>query len=318
METAAPPVRTGPLTAFPRRVGRRLTRNWHGSESVLGYLLLLPAMAVFGVFTFFPFIANFDVAAHQSAPYPGFPTPYVGYHQFWNVVTSSSFVQSLTATGIFVAISVPVGLLLGLALAVFANQKLRGMAIYQVIFSSTAITSIAVAAVIFGTILNPYNGLMLSLGVHTSPGIAQSPSWAIEGVAGIQAWQFLGLSFIIMIAGLQSLPEEVIEAARIDGASTWRVFWRVIVPLMSPTIFFGAVIGTILALQSFGAIDILIGSGQVGFTHTNVLINNIYDLLYYNRDFGRAACVSIALFLITLLVTVVQFRLLEKRVHYAA
>jgi sn-glycerol 3-phosphate transport system permease protein len=103
-----------------------------------------------------------------------------------------------------------------------------------------------------------------------------------------------------------------------DGANAWGVFWRVIVPLMSSTIFFAAVIGTILALQSFGAIDILIGSGQVVYDHANVLINNVYDNVYYNRNFGVAACQSIALFLITLGVTIVQFRILEKRVHYAA
>jgi sn-glycerol 3-phosphate transport system permease protein len=297
---------------------RRRRRSWRGGESVLGYLLLLPALAVFGVFTFFPFVENLDLAAHRSAPYPGYPTPYVGFHQFWSVITSTSFLASLTATAIFVGIAVPVGLFLGLGLAVFANQKLRGMPFFQVIFSSTAITSIAVAAVIFQTILSPTNGLMLSLGVNTSPGIAQSPGWAIEAVAGVSAWQFLGLSFIIMIAGLQSLPEEVIEAARMDGANAWGVFWRVIVPLMSPTIFFAAVIGSILALQSFGAIDILIGYQQVVYDHTNVLINNLYDNIYYNRNFGVAACLSIALFLITLGVTIVQFRLLGRRVHYAA
>ena len=209
----------------------------------------------------------------------------------------------------------PLGIFLGLALAVFAHQKLRGMAFFQVIFSSTAITSVAVAAVIFQTILSPYNGLMQWLGVNTSPGIAESPGWAIEAVAGIQAWQFLGLSFIIMIAGLQSLPEEVLEAARIDGAGTWRLFWRVTVPLMSPTIFFGAVIGTIAALQSFGVIDILIGSGQVAYTHTNVLVNYIFDEIS-TQQYGVAACLSIALFLITLVLTLVQFRVLERRVHY--
>jgi ABC-type sugar transport system permease subunit len=129
----------------------------------------------------------------------------------------------------------------------------------------------------------------------------------------------MGLSFIIMLAGLQSLPEEVLEAARTDGASTWTVFWRVTVPLMSPTIFFAGVIGTIIALQSYGVVDILIASSGQGsqavYTHTNLLINYIYDEIY-NRQFGVAACLAIALFFITLIVTAVQFRVLSKRVHY--
>ena len=287
-------------------------------EALLGYALILPVLAIFGVFTFYPFIENFDIAAHQSSPYPNQPTPWVSYHQFTSTITSSAFLDSLRTTAIFVVIAVPLGIFAGLALAVFANQKLRGVAAFQVIFASTAITSIAVASVIFLTILSPSNGLMQWLGINTSPGIAQSPSWAIEAVAGVQVWQFMGFSFIIMIAGLQSLPEEVLEAAKMDGASSWRVFWRVVVPLMSPTIFFAAVIGTITALQSFGAINILIGNTQVPYTHTNVLINYIYDEIVYNRNFGVAASLSIALFLITLIVTVVQFRVLEKRVHYGS
>ncbi len=294
------------------------TRAQRAGEAGLGYLLLLPALGIFGVFTFYPFVQNFDLAAHLSPPYPGYPSKYVGTSQFTQTVTSSAFLQSLEATAIFVAIAVPVGLLLGLALAVFANQKLRGMAFFQVVFSSTAVTSIAVAAVIFQTILSPSNGLMEWMGVHTSPGIALSPGWAIYAVAGISAWQFMGFAFILMIAGLQSLPEDVLEAARMDGASTWTCFWRVIIPMMSPTIFFAIVVGTILALQSFGAIDILIGSGGAVFTHTNVLINFIFDELAVNQNVGVAACLSIALFLITLFVTIIQFRVLEKRVHYGA
>ena len=305
---------TATIPPRPRRT-RRLART---KEATLGYALLLPALAVFGVFTFFPFLKNFDLAAHHPGPYPGSPNPYVGASQFFQIIRSSPFLDSLRTTLIFVGIAVPLGLFLGLALAVFANQKLRGSAFFQVVFSSTAITSIAVAAVVFETILSPSNGLMQWLGVHTGPGIQQSPGWAIEAIAGISAWQFMGFSFIIMIAGLQSLPEEVLEAARIDGASSWRVFWRVIVPLMSPTIFFGGVVGTILALQSFGAIDIIITNQYTTSSHTNVLINFIYDEIVYNRNFGYAACLSIALFLITLLVTVAQFRILEKRVHYAS
>jgi sn-glycerol 3-phosphate transport system permease protein len=280
--------------------------------------MLVPALLIFGAFTFYPFIQTFILAAHHPGPYPSSPSPFVGIKQFDTVVTSSEFLASLKATAIFVGISVPAGLLLGLALAVFANQRLRGSAVFQLIFSSTAITSIAVAAVIFETILNPNNGLMQWLGFNTTQQISTSPGWAIYAISAVSAWQFMGLSFIIMIAGLQSLPEEVLEAARMDGAGPFRVFWKVIVPLMSPTIFFGAVIGVIYGLQSFGAIDIIIGYGQTVFTNTQVLIYYIYVLITIDRNFGVAACVAIALFLVTLVLTLAQFRILEKRVHYSS
>jgi sn-glycerol 3-phosphate transport system permease protein len=306
------------VVSRPRRISRWFSQR--GPEAGLGYLLILPALAVFGVFTFFPFLENFDIAARTSPPYSYLPHKLVWFHQFQQTIFTSTFLSSLEATAIFVGISVPLGLFLGLALAVFANQKLRGMAIFQVIFSSTAVTSVAVAGVIFYTILSPSNGIVQSLGINLSPGIQSSPGWAIYAVAGVSAWQVLGFSFILMIAGLQSMPEEVIEASRIDGATAWKSFWRVIVPLMSPTIFFAGVIGTIVALQNLGTINILIGGqGQEEFTHTQVLIAYLYNLLSVPpANYGAAACVSIALFGITLLATVVQFRVLERRVHYGA
>jgi ABC-type sugar transport system permease subunit len=127
-----------------------------------------------------------------------------------------------------------------------------------------------------------------------------------------------GLSFIIMTAGLQSLPDEVLEAARLDGAGTWTMFWRVTVPLLSPTLFFGLVIGTIYAFQSFGQIDILIGPANSAFTHTNVLLYYVYQALSIQNDPGLAAVLSIVLFAILLVVTLLQMRFLEKRVHYAS
>lgn len=314
LAAADPTVRHG---VRPRPFRRRSKRARGVREGLLGVGLILPAVAVLGVFTFYPFAWNFDLAAHQTVLYPPGTSKWASYHQFVQVVTSSTFFDSLRSTAIFTCISVPIALFLGLALAVAANQRRRGSAFFQVAFSSTAVTSVVVAAVIFTTFLDPNYGILPWLGFNTAPGISGSPSWALYAISGISAWQFTGFSFIIMIAGLQSLPEEVLEAARIDGANTWRVFWRVIVPLMSPTIFFGGVVGTILALQSFGVIDYLIGSYNAQTTHTNVLINYIFDEVI-NNNFGVAACLAIALFAITALITLAQFRILERRVHYAA
>lgn len=286
-------------------------------EAVLGYALIFPAMFFFAVFTFYPFLYNFWLASHRTPVYSRDPSPYVGASQFVSTITSSTFFDSLRSTAIFTGISVPIGVLAGLILAVAANRKLRGIGFFRVVFASTSITGVAVAAAIFGTLFDPNLGLLPWLGVHIG-NINQSPAWALEAVAGIQAWQFMGLSFLIMIAGLQSLPEDVIEAARTDGAGPARVFWRVIVPLMSPTIFFAVVVGIILALSSFGTINYLIGPAAVAYTHTNVLINWIADLITVGPNYGMAACVAIALFILTLVVTLVQFRVLEKRVHYGS
>ena len=269
-----------------RSMVSRRHREWG-----LAYLLLLPAMTVLVAFIFYPFLRNFKLALYQNPPYPGLPSHYVGLSQVGNVLSSTDFHQSLVSTLLFVVMVVPVGLLGGLALAV--------------------------AAVVFGTLMDPVVGLLPWLGINPTPAILENPTWALPAVSVIAIWQFLGLSFIIMSAGLQSLPEEVLEAARLDGAGSWTTFWRVTVPLLSPTLFFGLVIGTIFAFQSFGQIDILIGPENAPFTHTNVLLYSIYRELSIQNNPGVAAVLSIVLFAITLTLTLAQMRFLERRVHYA-
>jgi sn-glycerol 3-phosphate transport system permease protein len=294
--------------------GRRRRRR---REAALAYLLILPALAAFGAFTFYPFLRNFKLALYQTPPVPGLPSHYVGLHQVGQVLTSSSFLQSLVTTILFVLLVVPLSLLIGLALAVAANRRLRGMATYRMIFSSTVVSSVAVASLVFGTLMNPVIGLLPWLGINPQPPLLENTTWALPAVAAISVWQFVGLSFIIMSAGLQSVPEEVLEAAQIDGASAWSRFWRVTVPLLSPTIFFGVVVGTIFAFQAFGQIDILIGSQNAAFRHVNVLVYNIVTTLTQENNSGVAAIMALALFLITLLLTLLQLRFLERRVHYA-
>jgi sn-glycerol 3-phosphate transport system permease protein len=301
-------VRAPAKTAGRRRHDRR--------EAGLAYVLLAPALVIFCVFVFYPFIRNFKLALYENPPFPGLPSHYVGLRQVGDVLTSSAFTQSLVSTLFFVALVVPAGLLGGLVLAVVAHRKLRGIGIYRTIFSSTVVSSVAIAALVFGTLMDPVVGLLPWLGINPHPPLLENPTWAIFSVAAITVWQFLGLSFIIMLAGLQSVPDELLEAAEIDGASAWSRFWRVTVPVLSPTLFFALVVGTIFAFQSFGQIDILIGYQNAAYEHVNVLIYYIYTALHVQNDTGLAAVLSIVLFLITLTFTLGQMLILERRVHY--
>jgi sn-glycerol 3-phosphate transport system permease protein len=129
-------------------------------EAALAYLLVLPALVLFGVFSFYPFARNFWLMLYETPPVPGVPAHYVGVHQIIPTLTSTQFTQSLVTTLLFVVMVVPASLLLGLALAVAAHRTLRAMAVYRFIFSSTIATSVAVAAVVFGTLFNPVVGLL--------------------------------------------------------------------------------------------------------------------------------------------------------------
>ncbi|HEX4161748.1 MAG TPA: sugar ABC transporter permease [Acidimicrobiales bacterium] len=309
---SAADVAVAPETRYGLRTRRR-------KEALLAYGLLLPALVLFGVFSFYPFIRNFTLMLYQTSSVPGLPAHYVGFHQVSQTLTSTQFTQSLVTTLIFVVLVIPISLILGLALAVAAHRKLKGMAVYRVIFSSTVVSSVAVASVVFGTLLNPVVGLLPWLGINPNPPALESTTWALPSVALITIWQFLGLAFIIMLAGLQSVPDELLEAARIDGANAWTRFWRMTVPLLSPTIFFAVVVSTIYAMQAFGAIDILIGPMNTVRLHTNVLIYNIVNTNSpaVGNNTGAAAVMATALFLITLAMTLLQLRFLERRVSYA-
>jgi len=296
---------------------RRNRRRRRLKEAGLGYLLLLPALVIFAAFTFYPFFKNFKLALYQAPPVPGLPSHYVGLSQVGQVLSSTSFLQSLLTSFVFVILVVPASLLVGLALAVAAHRKLQGVGVYRMCFSSTVVSSVAVAALVFGTLMNPVVGFLPWLGINPTPPLLENTFWALPSVALMSVWQYIGLSFIIMSAGLSSVPDEILEAARIDGASAWTRFWRVTVPLLSPTIFFALVVGTIYAFQTFGQIDILIATGQAAHLHTNVLIYNIVQQLQNENNTGAAAVMAIALFLIMLALTLLQLRFLERRVHYA-
>src|SRR5215211_5611706 len=201
-------------------------------DALLGYALVLPSLVIFGVFVFYPFGRNFWLALHRTPPFPGLPSRYVGLDQARDVVTSDAFLKSLRVTVQFVLYTVPTGIALGLLLAVLAHRQLRGMTVYRTIFSSTVATSVAAASVIFFTLLNPQVGLLTYwLGRSGEQGVLQDPKLALIAVSVTTVWQNLGLSFILMSAGLQSVPEELYEAAEVDGANARTRFFHVTLPM---------------------------------------------------------------------------------------
>jgi sn-glycerol 3-phosphate transport system permease protein len=299
--------RRAPETAARQRRRRR--------DALLGWGLIAPSLAVFGVFVFYPFLRNFYLGLYQTPPFPGLPKRYVGLSQYQHVLASHDFLNSLWVTILFMLYTVPAGLALGLLLAVLAHQKLKGIRIFRTIFSSTVATSVAVASVIFFTLLNPQVGLFTYwLGRQNHLSLLDDPTWALVAVSVVTVWQNLGLSFILMSAGLQTVPDDLLEAARIDGAGTWTRFRHVVLPMLSPTIFFAVVVGSILSLQAFGQIDVLTNGGPIG--KTNVLVYAIYDQVVKQSNEGVAAVMAIALFALTLVLTLVQLKLLERRVSY--
>jgi sn-glycerol 3-phosphate transport system permease protein len=289
-------------------LGRR-RREWP-----LAVLLLLPSAAVFGVFVFYPLVRTIQLGMYRSDPFGGLGR-YVGLSRYTDVLTSDTFRHSLTVTLEFAVLTVPVGLALGLGLAVLAHQQLRGIGIYRTIFSSTVATSVAVASLMWITLLNPSVGMvnqaLEALG-QDRVNFLQSQPWALLSVAMATVWQNLGFTFIVISAGLQSVPDELLESARIDGAGPWRRFREVTLPLLSPTLLFAFVVLSINAFQTFGQVDILTTGGPLH--GTELLVYHVFQRTA--NDPSTAAAEAVVLFLIILVLTLVQLSVLERRVHY--
>lgn len=292
------------------RLGRKLR------EASLGYLLLLPVLGAFGIFAFYPLVKTAYLGFFLAPPTPNLPSKYVGFHQYSSVLGSSAFADDVGRTALFVAFTVPLGIVLGLALANLAQKQLRGIRIFRTIFSSTVATSVAVASTIFFTLLNPQIGLLsYAFGKQGGNGILSNPHWALPAVAVVTIWQNLGFTFILMSAALQSLPQDVLEASMVDGASSFTRLVRITLPLLSPILFFAVVIGVISGFQAFGQIDLLT---QGGPNHASlVLIYDIYQQAFQFNNPGYAAVLSIALFFMLMILTFVQFWFFQRRVSYA-
>lgn len=277
-------------------------------DAVLALLLLVPSAIIFVAFFFYPLYRLFYLGLHQQNRF-GTAERYVGWSKFGEVLTGDQFTEGLKISGTYVLYTVPLGIVLGILLAVAANRRLRGIKAFQTIFASTVASSVAVASVVFFVLINPQVGYFSNVSFFS----LSNPDTALRGVALSSVWQNLGLTFIIVLAGLQTVPEELIEAATLDGYGPIRKFFRVTLPLISPTLLFLAVVLVIFAFQAFAQVDILTSGGPAGSTET--LVFKIFNSQQPLSQ-GTGAIMAIGLFGITLFVSLAQFLLLEKRVHY--
>lgn len=277
-------------------------------RSLAGYGLIAPALLFFVAFSFYPLWRIIWLGLHQQNR-TGTRQRWVGPSQYVDVLTGEEFRGGLWITAQFVLLTVPVGIVLGVLLASAVNRRLRGIKVFQVIFSSTIASSTAVTAVVFLVLLEP------TIGYISNPWIFDllDPDRAIYAVALTGVWQNLGLTFVITLAGLQAVPDDVLEAARLDGFGPARIFWRITVPLIAPTLLFLSVALTIFGLQAFAQIDVLTGGGPAG--STEVLVYKIFNS-QDPRNLGEGSVMSVGLFGVTAVVAAIQFWLLERRVHY--
>ncbi|MBL8776968.1 MAG: sugar ABC transporter permease [Acidimicrobiales bacterium] len=285
--------------------------NWRSPserrEALLAVVFLAPAFAVFYGFFFYPLGRLVHFALYQQNR-TGTAERYVGPSQLTDVLAGDEFREGLVHTLTYVLFTVPAGLVLGIVLAVVANRRLKGIKFFQTVLSSTVATSVAVASVIFFVLLNP------QVGYFKVDWLAE-PNQVLFGVSLSSVWQNLGLTFIIVLAGLQAVPDELVESATLDGAGPIRRFFSVTLPIISPTLLFLIVVLTVFAFQAFAQIDILTAGGPAGASET--LVFKIFQL-QQPIDLGEGSAMALGLFGITFIVTMGQFLILDRRVHYGS
>jgi multiple sugar transport system permease protein len=241
---------------------------------------------------------------------------FIGLRNFTGMFSDPLFGKALWNTAYFVFFFVGLGVVIAFLLAMLLNQKVRGLAVYRTIFYLPSVVPIVASAILWLWLFNPQWGLInqgLSLIGIEGPGWLSSEAWAKPAIILMSVWS-LGNWIIIYLAALQGIPAQLYEAADIDGASPLQKFFRITVPLMTPTIFFTMIIGTITAFQVFTQAYVMTNGGPLNSTLFYALY--LYRQAFNYLHMGFASAMAWFLFVIILILTVLQFRVSDRWVHY--
>jgi multiple sugar transport system permease protein len=287
-------------------------------EALWGYLFLGPQLVGLLAFSLIPLISVFVIA---MVNWDGLgPIEFVGFQNYIDEFQAGSdMFIALKNTFYYTVLAVPLGLVLALLVALALN-KVHGKTIYRILYFMPFVTTSIAVAVMWMWLLNGDFGLVnvfLKDWFHI-----QGPNWltdsnfVIPAIAIVGIWSGLGYNMIILLAGLQNIPATYAEAARVDGANRWQLFWRVTFPLLSPTIFLVTVLSVIASFQVFDQVFVLTGGGPGKDSY--VMVYHIYKQGFERFQFGPASASAVILFVIIVIATLIQFWLQNRWVHYEA
>jgi multiple sugar transport system permease protein len=287
-------------------------------EVVEGYIFLLPWIVGYVAFSGGPIVASAFLSLTKYNVL--LPPTFIGLKNYVYALTQDDlFIPAILKTFYYAILVVPPAICLSLAIAILLNQKLIGTAFWRTMFFLPTLTPVVAAALLWRWMLNPdvglVNYLLAMVGIQ-GPGWLTSIEWSVPSLALIGLWTSVGgAQMIIFLAGLQNLPQELIEAAQIDGAGAWTRFRHVTLPMVSPTIFFNLVLGIIFSLRTFDVAFVATNGGPARATW--FISIHIYQNAFVSFDMGYASALSWMFFLILLAATFVQIRLSGRWVFYA-
>jgi len=300
-------------TESPRPSLRRRRSKLRARNTLLGWSFILPNFIGFGALTLVPIIVLFYMSMTNWNVFG--KADFVGIANFQRLFGDGSFKIAVWNTLYYSVLHIPLTFVVALGLALVLNSKLRGVAFFRTAAFFPYITSIVAIAVVWNLLFSPdygpINEFLRAIGISSPPGWLTSSDWAMPAVVIVSTWRDMGYYMILFLAGLQTVPRELHEAARMDGANVIQRFFNVTLPALRPTTFFVTVMLTINSFKIFDLILVMTdgGPGQA----TLVLSQFIYRKGFEESQFGYASAASVALFFMCIVVTVAQFLINKRR-----
>ena len=282
----------------------------------LPWVLIAPQLAIIGIFFFLP-AGQAVLQSFQVEDAFGMSREWVGLENFRQLWDNPDYLGSFQRTALFSVLVAGIGIVVSLALAIFADRIVRFAMVYKTLLIVPYAVAPVIAGVLWVFLFSPSIGVVTyylgKLGYGWNHLMNENQAMALIVLASV--WKQISYNFLFFLAGLQSIPKALIEAASIDGAGPWRRFWNIQLPLLSPTTFFLLVINIVYAFfDTFGIIDAAThgGPGQ----STSILVYKVYLDGFKALDLGGSAAQSVILMFIVVVLTVIQFRYVEKKVQY--
>ncbi|KAA2261115.1 sugar ABC transporter permease [Solihabitans fulvus] len=306
-----------PRDEVPGVAGRPRRRWWTARrvDSLAGYLFIAPQVLGSIVFVLVPLGMVFYYSLHEWNVLAG-TFHFVGLDNYRQLAEDPNTPSVLRATAFFSAGLVVLDLALALLLAVLLNQKIRGIAFFRLLFFSPVVVSVVAWSIVWGFLLQDnggVNGILHAIGID-GPNWLRQGGTSIVSIILVQVFKNVGLNMVLFLAAMQGVPPQLHEAAQLDGAGAWTRFWRITMPMISPTILLASIITIAGSLQMFAQVSVLTQGGPGNAT--NVLVYYLYQQAFQFHHFGYGATLAVLLFGIVLALTLVQWRMRRKWVMY--
>lgn len=286
--------------------------GWRRRESIMGWILSAPALLLLGIFLLIPFLMAIGLSFtdQRLIPNPNLPTQFIGVRNFSRLIEDETFHRALLNNFIFAAVVVPLQTAFALLLAILVNQKLRFTNVFRTVYFSPVVTMMVVVAIVWTFLYNPGEGFINQFLGTVSFGLLGPYDWlnstklAFPAIMILSIWQGVGFQMVIFLAGLQDIPSELYEAARVDGANLWQQFWNVTLPQLRNTIIFVVIATTILSFKLFTQVWVMTQGGPQEATMTTMVL--LYREGFQQLKVGYASAIAIVFFVIVLAVSLVQ------------